>query len=297
MKQKICIFFFLIGINCTLFSQLEQYKNYGFNFGVIGAFGTHFQRFGFVFQGYYVYQFAQLNASVRVYDNFKSLGPKDEHTEFNGTLGICLGYGKTTNETNQFLSSISNQTGYKNSFAYSYNFWFNTIKTSQVTGMVAFQFNKVSVILENDLLAKPMLDRFRTGAFLIQYQDKQIQYAINCTLWTGQLGLPVRNDPLFPHKGYLNDINGVYPHTSHGLLSGQVKIANDYGQYLQANLGVDAEQVRNAVQNKAAHTIFKNNYYLPMIDSNSKQYLYHPNQKVKRPKLFLNGFTSPDIFY
>lgn len=297
MKQKLFIIFFSAALYSNLFSQLEQNKNFGFNIGIIGAVGTHFQRFGFVFQGYYVYQFAQINASVRVYDNFKTLGPKGEHTEFNGALGICLGYGKTTKETNQFVSSVGNQTGYKNSFAYSYNFWYNSIKTSQVTGTVAFQIEKLSLIFENDLLAKPMLDRFRTGAFLIQYQDKQIQYALNCTVWTGQLGSPVRNDSLFPAKGYLNDENGRYANTSNGLLSGQIKMANSYGQYLQGNVGIDAEQVRNAVQNKAAHTLFKNNYYFPMLASDSTQYLYHKNQKIRKPKLFLNAYTSPDIFY
>ncbi len=305
MKTKILIFFFVAGAYSNLFSQLEVYKNYGFNVGFVGAIGTHVQRFGFVIQGYYVYQFAQVNASIRVYDNLKNLGPKGEHTELSSALGVCLGYGKTNNETNQFISSIGNQTGYKNSVSYSYNFWYNKLKTSQVTGIVAFQFDRISVIVENDLLAKPMLDRFRTGAFLLQYQDKHIQYALNCTLWTGQMGGAVRTDSLFPHIGYLNSTSGLYSTTSHGLLSGQVKYANEYGQYLQANVGIDAEQVRNAVQNKFIHDMpfipkkwnKAQNLYVPMIDTESNQYLYRKGQKVRKPKLFLNGYTSPNIFY
>lgn len=297
------ILFMLVYFNG--FSQLELKKNYGINVGFVGAIGTHVQRFGFVVQGYCAYQFAQINAAIRIYDNFRNLGPRGEHTEFNGSLGLCLGYGKTTSEVNRFMSSVSNQTGYKNSVAYSYNFWFNKIKTSQVTGIVALQFNRVSVIIENDILAKPMLDRFRTGAFLVQYQDKDIQYAINCTLWTGQMGQQVKNDSLFPYIGYLNAVNGIYGNMSHGLLSGQVKFANDYGQYLQANLGVDAEQVRNAVQNRFIHDMpfipkklnKAQNLHIPMIDSTGNQYLYHKNQKIRKPKLFLNGYTSPNIFY
>ncbi len=297
MNQKIWIFFFLISIKQNLFSQLEQHKNFGVNFGVVVAVGTHFQRFGYVLQGYYVYNFAQVNASVRVYDNFKSLGPKGEHIEFNGALGLCFGYGKTNGDPNHFVGPLANQTGYRNSIAYSYNFWINTIKTSQVTGTVAFQIEKFSLIIENDLLAKPMLDRFRTGAILLQYQDKQMQYALNCTLWTGFLGLPVRNDSIFPHKGYLSDVDGKHTNTSHGLLSAQIKSGNSYGQYLQANVGVDAEQVRNVVQNKLVHTVFNNNFYFPMIDTKGKPYLYRKNQFVKKPKLYFNTFICPDTFY
>lgn len=294
-----------IGYCSTIFGQLELKKHFGFNVGFVSAFGTHVQRFGVVIQGYAVYHFAQINASVRVYDNFKNLGPKGEHAELNAALGLCLGYGQKSREKNLFMSSISNQTGYKNSVSYSYNIWRNKIKTSQVTGIIAFQFNHFSIISENDLLAKPILDRFRTGAFLIQYQDKHFQYAVNCTMWTGKMGTAVTNDSLFPRSGYLNMVDGVYSNLSHGLLSAQVKYANQYGQYLQANAGIDAEQVRNVVQNKMIHDMpfvpskwnKAQNHHIPMIDTTGNQYLYHKDQKIRKPKLFLNGYTSPNVFY
>lgn len=305
MKFKPIILFIIIGFYSTLSAQLHLGKNYGFNVGFIGAFGTHVQRFGVVVQGYAVYHFAQINASVRLYDNFRDLGPKGEHAELSTALGLCLGYGNKTNERNAFMSSISNQTGYKNSVAYSYNIWCNKVKTSQVTGIVALQFNRISVILENDLLAKPALDRFRTGAFLIQYQDHWFQYALNCSLWTGRMGEGVKTDSLFHGIGYVSSANGVYSNLSHGLLSAQVKYANQYGQYLQANAGIDAEQVRNVVQNEIIHDMpfvpkkwnKAQNLHIPMIDSEGKQYLYRDDQKVRKPKLFLNGYTSPNIFY
>lgn len=159
MRGKIIVIFFITYCS-SIYGQLELHKNYGFNVGFVSSFGTHVQRFGIVVQGYAVYNFAQVNASFRIYDNFKNLGPKGEHAELNASLGLCLGYGKTSREKNLFMSSISNQTGYKNSVAYSYNIYFNKIKTSQVTGTVAFQFNHFSIISENDILAKPILDRF-----------------------------------------------------------------------------------------------------------------------------------------
>ncbi len=305
MQRVKFVIIFLIGFYASSFSQLHIGKNYGFNVGFVSAFGTHVQRFGLVIHGYAVYDFAQINASVRLYDNFKNLGPAGENGEFNASLGLCLGYGSKPNEKNWFVSSVSNQTGYKNSISYSYNIWRNTIKTSQVTGVLAFQFNHISIITENDLLAKPVLDRFRTGAFLIQYQDKHFQYAINCTMWTGKMGSAVKNDSLFPKPGYMNSENGVYSNLSHGLLSAQVKYANQYGQYLQSNIGVDAEQVRNVVQNKIIHDMpfvpkkwnKAQNLHIPMIDAKGNQYLYRENQKVRKPKPFVNAYTSPNIFY
>jgi hypothetical protein len=305
MKFRYVIYSITIGFCSTLSAQLHLGKNYGFNVGFVSAFGTHVQRFGIVVQGYAVYNFAQVNASVRLYDNFRDLGPKGEHAEMNAALGLCLGYGDKSRERNVFMSSVSNQTGYKNSVSYSYNIWYNKVKTSQVTGIVAFQFNRFSVVLENDLLAKPALDRFRTGAFLIQYQDHRFQYALNCSLWTGRMGEGIKNDSLYPGKGYLSPVNGVHSLLSHGLLSGQVKYANQYGQYVQANAGVDAEQVRNVVQNKIIHDMpfipkkwnKAQNLHIPMIDSEGNQYLYRPEQKIRKPKPFLNAYTSPNVFY
>lgn len=297
MKRIKFIIIFIIGFYSCLFSQLHIGKNYGFNIGIVTAIGTHVQRIGFTVQAYGVYKFAQLNASYRVYHNFRNLGPKQKHTEFSSSFGLCIGYGKKTHYKNLFINSVGNQTGYKNSVAYSYNIYFNHIKTKQVTGTVAFQFNHISVITENDILAKPILDRFRTGAMIIQYQTKHFQYAINATMWTGQLGDVVKNDSLFPGNGYINTVGGLYQNLSHGLLSAQVKYSGFYGQYLQANAGIDAEQVRNTLQNKALHDILPKNYHMPMIDTNGNQYLYRKEQKIRKAKLYLNGYTAPNIFY
>lgn len=295
-----------ISLVSKVYGQLEQYANYGFNVGFVAALGTHVQRVGVVVQAYSVYRFAQVNASLRLYGNLKNLGPNAEYAEINAAAGICLGYGKRTADTNLFVSSIGNQTGYKNAIAYSYNVWCNKIRTSQVTGIIAFQFDKISVIAENDLLAKPALDRFRTGAFLIQYQRGNVQYGVNCTLWTGQFFNTVKNDTLFPHKGYLSTQDALYGNVSHGLLSAQVKVANPYGQYIQANAGVDAEQVRNVVQNRIIHDMvflpkkwngLNNNVHIPMINSQGGQYLYRKDEKVRKPKPYINMYLSPAIFY
>ena len=282
-----------------------RHGHFGLNVGFISSFGTHTQRFGISVQGYAMYRFAQMNAEFRLYDNFKNLGPSGEYAEMSTSLGLVLAYGKKHHDYNRFISPVSNQTRYNNSVGYAYTIWANKIKTSQQTGLIALQFGRFSIITENDLLAKPILDRFRTGAVLLQYQDKHIQYALNCTMWTGQMGHAIRGDKSFPGPGYMDTTGGVYTRYSHGLLSVQVKYADANGQFYQANAGVDAEQVRNFVQNRLIHDMViiprkwftPTNCHIPMIDTNGNQYLYKPGQKIRKPRPYVNFGTDQSVFY
>lgn len=288
------------------YAQLFKGANGGFNIGAVTALGNRFQRVGFTLQGYYYHDFVQVNAEVRVYHNFKNLGPPKRYNELVTSAGLVLGYGKKQAEHDTFLSIVSNQTHYRNSVGYSYNVYWNKIKTTQQTGIIALQFNKVCVISENDIFARPMLDRFRTGAILVQYQYKeQYQFAVNCTMWTGQMMNRVTNDKEFPYGCYVDTTNGVYTNYSHGLLSGQFKMALGSGQNVQANAGIDAEQVRNFVQNRLVHDVFlgpkrwpkSKNCYMPMLDKEGNQYLYRPGQEIKVPKPYWNVFTGAAEFY
>ncbi|MDX2171722.1 MAG: polymorphic toxin type 23 domain-containing protein [Bacteroidota bacterium] len=294
--------------NITLAQDLLiQNNSLGFSIGANVAIGSHFQRFGLNLNFYYVNNFIQTNSEVRSYVSFKNLGPAKIYNELVLSQGLVFGYGGKKNYLNPFLNSISNQTNYKNSIAYSYNFYFNKIKTTQVTGIAAFQFNHISLITENDIFAKPTLDRFRTGAFLIQYQylDKFIT-AINCSMWTGQMGKQTNLDnPNIHSKCYIDTTGGTYTKFSHGLLSAQFKYNIGLGQNLQANLGIDAEQIRDVVQNKLIHDARfipkklkrRKVCHIPMLDENGNQYLYHPEQKIKPAKLYWNIFSNANLFY
>lgn len=306
---KIGFVFVFIFLFKPLFSQeiVYQTKNLGFNIGANCAIGSHFQRFGLTLNLFYVNTFIQTNSEARAYFSFKNLGPKFVYTESVLSQGVVFGYGKKQTFFNPFINSISNQTGYKNSIAYSYNYYYNKIKTSQVTGIAAFQFDKICVIGENDILAKPILDRFRTGAFLIQYQYLDLfQSAINCTMWTGKMGKTVATDaPEIYTKCYMDTTNGVYSNLSHGLLSVQFKYNMGFSQNLQTNIGIDAEQVRDVVQNKFIHNMkfipkkwnTAKNCHIPMIGEDGNQYLYEPGKKIKKAELYWNIFSNPNIFY
>lgn len=288
------------------FSQFEHSKHFGINVGAVIAVGNRFHRIGLVLQGYYLYDFFQINAEARMYHNIKNLGPKLEYNEAVTSMGIVIAYGGKQNYFNSFLSPVSNQTKHAYSVAYSYNAYFNKINTRQSTGTIALQFGSVSVISENDLYAHPLLDRFRTGAFLIQYQYKNLfQAAVNCTMWTGKMGNPVRDNKEFPHIGYMDTTGGVYTNYSHGVLSAQFKFNAGHGQNAQLNLGVDAEQIRNTVQNRLIHDLIflprkwykPINCHIPMLDTEGNQYLYKKNQKIKKPEFYLNAFSNASLFY
>ncbi len=271
------------------------------------AFGTHFQRAGVNVNFYYAMNHVQVSSELRTYFSFKNLGPKFIYPELVLSPGLLFGYGRYTEYTNPFYNSVANHTGYSNSVGYSYNAYFNRRKTTQQTGIISLQFDQISLITENDILAKPMLDRFRTAAFLIQYQYKdQFQAAINCTMWTGQMGKKQSSEKdEFYYHCYMDTSEAVYPNTSHGLLSGQFKYNVGYVQNIQANAGIDAEQIRNAVQNRFIHDMRwipekwkkAKNCHIPMIGQKGEQYLYEEGQQIRSPKLYLNVFSNANLFY
>lgn len=305
--SKICYVFFFLSFVSNAQDIPYRKQSIGLNAGVNISLGTHVQRLGLVLNGYYVNDHFQANAETRFYFNLKNLGPKKKHGEMTASVGVLYGYGKMNTWYNPFFNSVSNQTGYKYAVAYSYNFYWNKIKTSQRTGMVALQFDKISFISENDLLAAPSLDRFRTAAFLIQFQhDSLFQAAINCSMWTGKMGFKTEsNDSHFRFGCYMDTVGSVYPNYSYGLLSAQVKYYVGYGQNAQANIGIDAEQVRNAVQNKMIHDmrflpkkwIKHQNCHIPMLDDKGNQYLYREDQKIRPARVYFNVGGNQNLFY
>jgi len=281
--------------------------NYGFYAGLNLAFGTHVQRLGINAGFYFYYDWFQCNTEVRLYRNRKNLGPPKAHNELVLSQGLVYAYGKRTKGENVFMSSVSNQTGYDHAFAYTFNAYLNKIGTSQQTGILSIQFQDVYFIAENDLLARPSLDRFRTGAFLLMYQYQNLyQFAINCSMWTGKMGNrhDLEGPTSFSHC-YMDSSGGKYTRYSHGIFAVQMKAALPLYQNIQVSAGVDAEQIRNAVQNKIFHDMVmlpkswrpKTNCHIPMLDRKGDPYLYKEDQKIKQPTLFLNAFINPSVFY
>lgn len=309
LKKIRSSFLILFCISCKLGAQEFPVKtdHLGLSAGLNLAFGTHFRRLGVNLNFYYVQDHVQANSEVRAYFNFKALGPKLRYPELVLSQGIVFSAGAKKKYFNPFISSVSNQTAYENSLGYSYNAWFNKIKTTQQTGIIAIQVQDFTLITENDILARQMLDRFRTAAALIQYQYRdQFQAAINCATWTGSMGRKHElKRPEFNYECYMDTAGAVYGNTSHGLLSLQVKYNLGYSQNVQLSAGVDAEQIRNAVQNKFIHDMRfipkkwnkAKNCHIPMLDETGNAYLYREDQKIRKAKVYLNAFTNANVFY
>ncbi len=300
------VLFFVVLCCCiqNSFSQQYQEGKVGVNVGIILAIGTHIDRFGVSINSYYHNNHFQINPELRLYFNGKNLGPNQQSVEGVVSLGVVYNYGKKDTITNDFYSSISNQSQRKNSFGYAYNFYFNDIQTSQKTGTVSIQVSDYNFIAENDLFAQPKLDRYRTGGFLFQYQKENIQLGINTTLFTGEMGQRITDESYPFNHVYENTVGGKYTQFSHGLLSAQLKYVGNYYQTYQANVGIDSEKVRHTVQNRFIHDfivlpkITKNiNAHIPMIDAKGEQYLFKEGQKVKPIKFYFNGFSNSGLFY
>ena len=299
--KHIILFLLLLGVSKNALSQQYTEGKFGVNIGVIFAIGTHIDRFGGTVNVYYKTEKLQLNPEFRIYHNIKNLGPKKQSLETVFGLGVVYAFGKKDTQNNAFYSPVSNQTQRKNSIGYAYHFYLNDIKTNQRTGTISIEVNRFNLITENDLFSgTPQLDRFRTAGILLQYQKDEYQFGINTTLFTGQMGERV-TDPNYPFVGiYENRIGGKYTEFSHGLLSAQFKYAGEYYQNYQANIGIDSERVRHAVQNRFAHDILVGhgiNAHVPMLDDKGEQYLFKAGQKVKPMQFYMNLFSNPATFY
>ena len=307
-SRRVMIFIFLLIFSFS-FSQGLPYrdKNMAFNAGLNMALGTHIDRIGIVLNAAYVNDHFQANAETRLYFNLRNLGPRKKYTEVSAGLGVLYGYGKMNTWYNPFYNSVSNQTGYKYVVAYSYNRYWNKRRTSQGTGILALQFDKITVINENDLLAPPSLDAFRTGGFLVQFQqDSMFQFALSTAMWTGKMGFQTeRNDPHFRFGCYMDTTGSIYANYSHGILSAQVKYYGVYGQNAQANIGIDSERIRNVIQNEITHDMnflpkcwIKNkNCHIPMLDDKGEQFLYKDGQKIRPAKFYFGVGGNESLFY
>jgi hypothetical protein len=113
------------------------------------------------------------------------------------------------------------------------------------------------------------------------------------------------NDKHYRFGCYMDTTGSIYPHTSHGLLSAQFKYNVGYAQNIQLNIGADAEQIRNVVQNKIIHDmrflpkkwIKHQNCHIPMLDDKGEQYLYKEGQKIRPAKFYFNWFSNANLFY
>ena len=306
MKKLISI----LAIYCfSLVGFYSQGIEYGGKVGVSFAFGNKINRIGLTTSGFLISDWLQLNSSVSFKYNFKSLAINKSTPEIKISLGALGGYGIRNHITNNFIGTIENNTRYSNSIGYSYIRYWDKNGTSQSTGLISLNFNRITVATENDVLAggKGNEDKFRTGGIYLEYQYLETKIGLNSTLWTGNYSnSPQITDSDFPSQnGYRGMENSVYGNCSASLFSVQIKQLLPFAQTAQMNIGIDDERIRNRIQNKLMHDLrfipkkWQNtkNIHIPMLTDEGEQYLYTPGQNIKKPTLYFNlGLNNP-MFY
>ena len=256
-----------------------------------------------IFVGAWVnYDFVQINAGGRICFNFKNLGTPGCYWESDSYGGALFAYGKRDSTINPFVNSVSNQTMRRYGFAYSYNIYCDGRGTSQKTGVIALQFNKISLITENDIIGDNK-DRFRTAGATVQYRHESTVLGISVILWTGEKGERITGTDYPARNGYKKPERfGQY---SHGILCLQAQQYLVHGQNVQASAGIDAEQVRHVFQNKIIHDmaflparwVKSPSSHVPMLDAEGNMYLYQPGQKIRKPAPYFNLAANPGLFY
>ncbi len=286
----------------------------GVQAGVSFSFGTHQNRLGLIIKGFVGYDFVQINPQVAFYKNFYSIGANQSAWETQIRLGTVVSWGQRDTARAFLVNEISNQTLKKNAFAYAYIWYRDGQGTGQNSGIISLQSRKFQFAMENDLLSFLVRDRYRTGAIAVSYLlPTQTRLTLKHISYTGD-AFPknhewVKSNPDFPAPyGYMNTEHVHLGDKSIGSLTLGAEQALPFYQQASFDIGIDAEQVRNTLQNKLIHDHLTvpphwvensefnfegKNPRIPMLDSQNKPYIYKKEQKIRRPRFFallnLNG--------
>ena len=310
MKRLILVI--LLFLDLPIYAQEGPDSFYGVSAGISFSFGTHINRIGFHAAGYYNYAFAQANANINGYYNFRSLALKEKGWELQLGAGLELGFGRKDTVRSPFIGLTENNMRQDYSVGYNYLIYFDQQHTSQTSGILDVNVLNFKFATENDLFGfgDGWRDRYRTGAFLLEYRYQNFKFALNSTLWTDDYTVckKVLNSDYPARFGYKENNEVKFCGESIGLLSAQVKylapIPTNYWpayQEVQMNIGIDAEQVRNVLIHDhypvPKKYIKRNPCHIPMQDCNGDQFLFKDGQKVEPLKFYFNLGTNQSVFY
>jgi len=290
------------------FCNSQNRSNFGGKAGISLDLGTHFQRIGILYEIYCLNSFVQINHGTRLLYNRRNLGPKKPGIEIQFHLGGQYQWGNETFKKRYLLSEYSLMSDNPYSAGYMYMLYLDQMKTSQASGAIFFNIKDLGFIFENDFLGiwKGYEDKYRTGALAVSYISDSIQITLQTTLWTGKSieGKKIK-DNTFPSKhGYRDLSNATYGKISHGILALRADYYFKYKQTLRVESGVDAEQIRHALQNKLFHDLLLSslnpkvdNPHYPMLQEDGSPYLYKENQKIKSVKTYFQFGINPGMLY
>ena len=184
------------------------------------------------------------------------------------------------------------------------------------TGKLKFkekhEFDRKSVIKAKEIIIAFSFfanDRYRTAAAMFRYRIDEFTYiSMQTTLWTGdpfyRTIQPIYED--YPNSSGYEDMTGSrFTANSHGILAMQIIRLLPYQQQVLMNLGIDAEQVRHALQNRFIHDMpfipkgwhLPRQPHIPMVAEDGKPYLYQEGQVIRKARFWGNVNINTPIFY
>ncbi len=160
-------------------------------------------------------------------------------------------------------------------FFVRYNFFLDTRKTSQTTGMLGVRLQRWAFVFDNDVLAFTGEDRFRTGAFGFFYYLPEQEISLKYISFTGDQRYGKSMPPTEEYPREYKDLSQA-PYGKHSVGTICLEVATAGIQIPYLRIGLDDERFRHFFQNKLIHDapiIRNNNVHYPPLD-------IHGNPKV-----------------
>ena len=304
MKNKIYLIFILLLLSSTLKAQKWTEDHWGLQAALTLDIGTHIKQVGLKIQGYYTYEFVQLNLGNHIRFNATHFGGRKKYITQRINTGIALLAGERNSSPQLIFDGLNHQSKYDYAIAYNYLWYFDNIGTSQRSGGFGFHIQQISLYFENDLFAGSGRDRFRTSHASVSYHSGFFNISLNTQLWTGETwGTKLQNTPDSIYtKGFKDLSDTHYGKTSNGILSLGFDYQIAYGNYLSAFAGIDSERIRHGLQNRFMHNKKfipmrwrKPNVNYPML--NPEGHPIHDKEEAAQAQLFLQFGLNRSFSY
>jgi hypothetical protein len=309
MEKKIIFLLILLSVPTAGQKEFLMKNHSGIFAGITLNAGTHVLRFGIRLLAFTNIRAFEIKAEQRLYVNLMTWGPPVSSLESVTSFGSHWGIGEKDKISDiHSYSQLQHNSTFNHSIGYFFNIYQITNHTSQKTGLICINTKKFSFFMENDIFAKKILDRFRTGAFGLIYQaNNNIQLFIKNILWTGKYGKRESiSHPHFRLNCYMDSTDSKFISYSAGILSAGVNFFMENQNYYTISGGWDSEKIRDFVQNKLIHDMIflpytwlkkSANCHLPMIDDHGNLFLYKENQKIRKSKPYLSLGLNEATFY
>jgi hypothetical protein len=287
MCLKRIVFLLVFGINSVGFSQAIF-----LGLRLSASIGSHQHYYGVGVHAGLEYRSFMLTIGSDVSYRLKDLGQRNRFLESKSYLGASLVTGKNTSVRDIELGALNNYFTRENSFGYAYIIYSDNAGTSQLSGAFKGEIKGHSLMLENDFFAGQGKDRFRTATLLYRYREALWSGHLGVRLWTGEAsGLQVKEIEYHGKQQRYKDLSSnPFGKTSHGILYGGVQYAL-WSQTLGMEVGIDAEQVRHALQNQVAHASVWHKRHA------SKAVAYPMLDKLGYPTFDQTQVRSPRAFF